>query len=245
MKRKLSIVLAAVMASSLFLAACGGSSAQTPAKTTTESTTESMASAEAANVLDIQVGPSPETIDPALNSAVDGANMIIHAFEGLCKFDQDNNVVAGLAESWDVTNEGLTWTFHLRDGLKWSDGSDLTAGDFVYSWKRVADPAVAAPYGYDLLNYIVGYEEASEGDLDKLAVSAPDDKTFVIELKAPCTYFDKICAFAVMVPVQQATIEANGDGWWTKPEWICSWLATVPPTLCAATNIHCLSRLTR
>lgn len=221
MKKKLSIVLAAVMTCSLFLAACGGSSAPASSGSTTgtDSKTESTAETAASeNVLDIQVGPSPETIDPALNSAVDGANMIIHAFEGLCKFDENNNVVAGLAETWETSEDGLTWTFHLRDGLKWSDGTDLTANDFVYSWKRVADPAVAAPYGYDLLNYIVGYEEASEGDLDKLAVSAPDDKTFVIELKAPCTYFDKICAFAVMVPVQQATIEANGDGWWTKPE---------------------------
>ena len=85
------------------------------------------------SVVNVQVGPSPETIDPALNSAVDGANMIIHAFEGLLKFDRDNNIVSGLAESYDVSDDGLTWTFHLRDGLKWSDGSALTANDFVYS----------------------------------------------------------------------------------------------------------------
>jgi oligopeptide transport system substrate-binding protein len=105
----------------------------------------------------------------------------------------------------------------LRKNLKWSDGSPLTAKDFVYSWKRVADPATAAPYGYDLLNIVVGFEDASKGNLDALGVEAPDDDTFVVHLSSPCIYFDKIAAFPVLVPVQQATIEAAGDGWTTDP----------------------------
>lgn len=169
-------------------------------------------------VVHVQVGPSPETIDPALNSAVDGANMIIHAFEGLLKFDRNNNIVGGCAETWEQSEDGLTWTFHLRDGLKWSDGSELTADDFVYSWKRVADPITAAPYGYDLLNQVVGYEAASKGEIDELGVSAPDAKTFVVKLTSPCIYFDKIAAFAVLVPVNKAAIEKAGDAWATKPE---------------------------
>ena len=202
MKKKLIAVLMMMMLAVLpVLTGCGASGAGGGGST-----------------VNVQVGPSPETIDPALNSAVDGANMILHAFEGLLKFDRDNNIVSGLAESYDVSDDGLIWTFHLRDGLKWSDGSALTANDFVYSWKRIADPATAAPYGYDLMNQIKGFDEASEGNLDALAVSAPDDKTFVVELSSPCVYFDKICAFAVMVPVQQATIEANGDSWWTNPK---------------------------
>lgn len=170
------------------------------------------------NAVHVQVGPSPETIDPALNSAVDGANMIIHAFEGLLKFDSDNSIIGGCADKWEQSEDGLTWTFHLRDNLKWSDGSDLTAEDFVYSWKRVADPATAAPYGYDLLNMIKGYAEAAAGDVDKLAVSAPDAKTFVVNLSSPCIYFDKIAAFAVLVPVQKAAIEKAGDAWATRPD---------------------------
>ena len=170
------------------------------------------------SVLHVQVGPSPETIDPALNSAVDGANMIIHAFEGLLKFDRNNNIVAGLAEKWNQSADGLTWTFTLRKGLKWSDGTPLTAEDFVYSWKRVADPATAAPYGYDLLNLVVGYDEASAGNLDALGVEAPDANTFVVHLENPCIYFDKIAAFAVLVPVQKAAIEAAGDSWSINPK---------------------------
>ena len=169
-------------------------------------------------VLHVQVGPSPETIDPALNSAVDGGNMLIHAFEGLVKFDRDNNIVAGVAEKWETSDDGLTWTFHLRPDLKWSDGSSLTADDFVYSWRRVADPVTAAPYGYDLLSVVKGYDEAAAGDVEKLAVSAPDASTFVVELSTPCIYFDKIAAFSVLVPVQKATIEKFGDSWATKAE---------------------------
>ncbi len=222
MKYSIAILLSTIMISSAFLAGCGKAAAPASGDAGSETSdagdTGSSEAASGGNSVDVQVGPSPETIDPALNSAVDGANMIIHAFEGLLKFDKDNNIVPGVAESYEVSDDGITWTFHLRDGLKWSDGSDLTADDFVYSWKRVADPETAAPYGYDLLNYVKGYEEAEGGNVDALAVSAPDPKTFVVELNSPCVYFDKICAFAVMVPVQQATIEANGEAWTTNPD---------------------------
>ena len=217
MKKKIcALMLSAAMA--LSLAACGGSGGSSGGGASGSGGGGAASDgAEAANVVDVQVGPSPETIDPALNSAVDGANMILHAFEGLLKFDQDNNIVPGVAEDYEVSDDGLTYTFHLRDGLKWSDGSDLTAADFEYSWKRVADPNTAAPYGYDLLNMIEGYEEASAGDLDALGVKAEDDSTFVVTLADPCIYFDKIAAFAVMVPVQQAAVE-TGDEWTTNPE---------------------------
>ena len=198
--KKLALLVSVIAAAAL-LASCGGKKA---------------ASAKG-SVLHVQVGPSPETIDPALNSAVDGANMIIHAFEGLLKFDRDNNIVAACAESWEQSEDGLTWTFHLRDGLKWSDGSALTAADFVYAWRRVADPVTAAPYGYDLLNMVVGYNDAAAGDLEKLGVEAHDERTFIVHLVNPCIYFDKIAAFATLVPVQQATVNANGDGWTTEP----------------------------
>ena len=152
MKKKLvSVLLGAAMALSV-LSGCGGSDNAAANAGTAGGTATGL------SVLNVQVGPSPETIDPALNSAVDGANMIIHAFEGLLKFDKNNDVTAGLAESYEVSDDGITWTFHLRDGLKWSDGSDLSADDFVYSWKRVADPMTAAPYGYDLMNCVKGFD---------------------------------------------------------------------------------------
>lgn len=217
MKKKLTILSAAV-AMGLALTACGGSSAGGSAAPSAAADGQAEAAeTTSGGQVDVQVGPSPETIDPALNSAVDGGNMILHAFEGLLKFDKDNNIIAGLAESWETSEDGLTWTFHLRPDLKWSDGSTLNANDFVYSWKRLADPATAAPYGYDLLNHIKGYDQASEGNLDALEVIATDDNTLVVNLNNPCTYFDKVVAFGALVPVQEATIEAAGDSWSTDP----------------------------
>lgn len=173
-----------------------------------------VAAEETGKELSVQVGPNPETIDPALNSAVDGGNMLLHAFECLLTVDQEGKIAPGQAESWEVDEEdGLTWTFHLRDGLKWSDGSDLTANDFVYSWRRVCDPEVAAPYAETVLGMVKGFDEAIDGNLEALAVTAVDDKTLQVELSAPCTYFDSLAAFATLSPVQEATVEANGEAW--------------------------------
>ena len=211
------------------LAACGSS--ETPEASTDNTTTSTSTSTETNQAADaattvstgdkelaVQIGPDPETIDPALNSAVDGGNMLLHSHECLLIVDQDGKLQPGQAESYEVSEDGLTWTFHLREGLKWSDGSDLTANDFVYSWKRVCDPMVAAPYAETVLGMVKGYEDAIGGNLDALAVTAPDDLTLVVELNAPCSYFGSLAAFATLSPVQQATVEANGDAWATAPE---------------------------
>ncbi|WP_124067494.1 peptide ABC transporter substrate-binding protein [Clostridium sp. E02] len=222
--KKISLVLAAVMASGMILTACGGNQStktETTASGTTAANGETAAPAEGTNTgldLAVQIGPDPETIDPGLNSAVDGANVVVQAFETLLIVDKENKIVPGQAESFDVSEDGLTYTFHLRDGLKWSDGTPLTANDFVYSWKRLADPKTAAPYAADMLGYVKGYEEASAGNLDALAITAPDDQTLVVELAVPCVYFSKLVTHATMVPVQKATVEANGDQWTLKPE---------------------------
>lgn len=228
-KRALALVLTAAMV--LGLTACGGSTTETTtsdAATTEDTTTEATddqtadeADATASTgekILSVQVGPDPETIDPALNSAVDGGNMLLHSFECLLAVDQNGQLAPGQAESWETSEDGLTWTFHLRDGLKWSDGSDLTANDFVYSWKRVCDPMVAAPYAETVLSMVEGYDKAIEGDLDALQVAATDNNTLVVTLSAPCSYFGSLAAFATLSPVQQATVEANGDAWATKAE---------------------------
>ncbi|WP_026890292.1 peptide ABC transporter substrate-binding protein [Lacrimispora aerotolerans] len=220
MKKK-SLFLVAIMVSSLILSACGGNKAAEPSKgATTAANGETTAPKSGTAGLDlaVQVGPDPETIDPALNSAADSANMIMHAFETLLIVDKDNKIVPGQAESYEVSDDGLTYTFHLRDGLKWSDGTPLTANDFVFSWKRLSDPNVAAPYAEDMLGYVKGYQEAAAGNIDALGVSAPDDKTFVVELSVPCVYFIKIVTHATMVPVQKASVEANGEQWSLKPE---------------------------
>lgn len=219
-KRILPLLLTAAMVAGL--AGCGSSAAKetTAASDNNQTTAESTeaGSTTGEKILKVQVGPDPETVDPALNRAVDGGNMILHAFEGLLTLDENGQLKEGQAESWETSEDGLTWTFHLRDGLKWSDGTDLTAKDFVYSWQRVCDPNVAAPYAETVLGMVKGYDEAVAGDITKLDVQAPDEKTVVVNLANPCPYFGELAAFATLNPVQQATVEANGDAWATSAD---------------------------
>lgn len=184
----------------------------------------------------VQIGPNPETLDPALNSAVDGGNMLITLFETLLIIDQDNQVQPGQAASYKVSDDGLTWTFTMRDGLKWSDGTELNAKDYEYTFKRIVDVKnVAAPYADTVCGMIDGYDDAvgnpdesgettTEPDKELLNVKASEDgKTLTIVLSWPCSYFDKIVAFGTMSPVQKATVEANGDSWATKAEsYVCN-----------------------
>lgn len=221
-----SVAVAGCMVASL--AACGSpasnDTASTSGATTTTATGEAAANTAGASNITVQIGPNPETLDPALNSSIDGANMIITLYEPLLFIDEDGTVQPGQAESYTVSEDGLTWTFTMKDGLKWSDGSDLTAKDFEYSFKRLADPNTAAPYGSTVVGMIAGYEESQNGDLDALQVTASEDgKTLTIVLGTPCAFFDKIAAFATMSPVQQATVEANGESWSVDPAtYVCN-----------------------
>jgi oligopeptide transport system substrate-binding protein len=159
----------------------------------------------------VNVGPNPDTIDPALNSSVDGATMIIHGFEGLYTLDKTGTPVPGQAKSVDISEDGLTYTFHLRDNLKWSDGKKLTASDFIYSWNRAVSPDTASDYEY-MFDVIKGYDEK------KLAVEATDDKTLVVTLNNKTPYFLELTAFPTFSPVRQDVIEANPEGWATDPK---------------------------
>ena len=219
--RRNFLKVAGVSAAALGLAACGGSKSGSTA--TSGSTAGSTAGGTNTAGFTVQYGSNPETLDPALNSAIDGANTIITIFEPLLLINENNEVIGGQAESWEASEDGLTWTFTMRDGLKWSDGTDLTAKDFEYSFKRMANPDTAAPYAETCLGMIDGFDAAQAGDPDALNVKASDDgKTLTIVLSYPCSYFDKMAAFAAMSPVQQATVEANGDSWCTSADTFVS-----------------------
>ncbi|WP_274953783.1 peptide ABC transporter substrate-binding protein [Angelakisella massiliensis] len=214
--KKLALLLAAMMLV-VSVAGCGSNtSASSSSQAAGESGAESSAAQNTAAVspvtswdgkeLSVVVGPDPDTIDPALNSTVDGAIMIIHAFEGLCTMDEDGIPQPAQAESYTVSEDGLTYTFTLRDGLKWSDGTPLTAEDFAYSWQRAIDPATAADYSY-MFECIDGYADG------KLNVTAVDEKTLEVKLIAPTAYFLELTAFPTYMPVQKAAVEANGEQW--------------------------------
>ena len=231
---KMRNIAAAALAGALAvsLAACGSSASSGTANATGEAADAAEAGS---NGFTVQLGPNPETLDPALNAAVDGGNTLITIEEPLLIIDENNEVKPGQAESYEVSDDGLTWTFHMRDGLKWSDGSDLTAADFEYSFKRLASPDTAAPYAETVVGMIDGYQGAignpdedgnttTDPDWDALNVHASEDgKTLTVQLSYPCSYFDKLASFVATSPVQQATVEANGDAWCTEPDtYVCN-----------------------
>lgn len=234
-KKLLSLALASTMA--MTLAACGGGSTTTttaaPETTTAaaseagEETTSASAETESGGAssdgfnLAVCLASEPQAIDPALNSAVDGAIMLNHFFEGLIKWvdDGEGNAMTapGQAESWEKAENDdgtVTYTLTLRDGVKWSDGKDVTAGDFEYSWKRLANPDTAADYCY-MIDMVQGYAAVADGsaDPDTLGIKAIDDKTLEIVLSYDCPYFEEIMAFPATFPVRQDIVEGNDE--WT------------------------------
>ena len=159
-------------------------------------------------------GGTPETMDPALNSASSGSNLIRLAFAGLMGTRVTDGVVTKepeLAESYTVSEDGTVYTFTLREGLKWSDGSDFYASDVVKSWNRAADEKLGASYGF-LFDVIDGYGTGS------LNVVADDEaRTLTVTLNAPCAYFLELCGFTTFCPVKTELADDEG-AWAVNPE---------------------------
>ena len=160
----------------------------------------------------LNLASEPDFLDPALNSSVDGACLAAASFSGLYTYNAEGKTEPACATGYEITEDGLNFTVTLKDGLKWSDGSDLTAKDFEYSWKRAASTATAADYGYMFAGF--------EGYPDDLAVTATDDKTLTFTLTAPCAYIEDLMAFPTFFPVKQEAVEA-ADGWETSPGAWC------------------------
>ena len=208
MKKLLALLLAVAMV--LSLVAC----TKTP---TTEPTAKPTAGEPAAAMgpssIAVCLASEPDTIDPALNSAVDGATLVAHLFSGLAKWDQDENGALVIAPDAakelveGVVNEDgtVTYTYTLRDGLKWSDGKDVTAADFEYAWKRAASTALGADYGY-MFEVVKGYP-------DDLAVKALDEKTLEVTLANSVAYWNELLAFPTYFPVREDVV-AN-EAWAT------------------------------
>ena len=198
MKKTLAMLLALVMM--LSLVACGGSSSSNDSE-------------EVAQSLAVCLASEPDTLDPALNSAVDGATMLIHLFSGLAKWVIDENgnlsIVADAAVELPegVVNEDgtVTYTYTLREGMTWSDGEPDTAGDFEFAWKRAASEELGADYGY-MFDVVKGYP-------NDLAVSALDDLTLEVTLANAVAYWHELTAFPTYMPVREDVVA--DEGWAT------------------------------
>ncbi len=158
------------------------------------------------DTLRLNLGSEPDKLDPALNSTVDGACLAVNSFAGLYTYDSNGNVVLDLAADEQVSEDGLTYTLPLISDLKWSDGSELNANDFVYSWNRAVDPNTGADYAYM-------FDVIAKNDDGTLKVAASEDgQTLTIELAAPCAYFNELLAFPAYFPVKQSAVE-GAAGW--------------------------------
>ena len=258
MKKKiLSVMLASVLAMSMI--GCGSSAVSGVTETeTTESadstqsadTTES-ADATAAEAtgegsgedLNVMLETPVESLDP--QQATDGTSFEVIAdyTDGLMQMDADGKAVNAIAESVDVSDDGLTYTFHLRADANWSNGEPVTANDFVFAWQRAVDPEIASEYSYMLsdIGQIVNAQEIIDGAKDKseLGVTAVDDKTLEVKLNVPVSYFLSLMYFPTFYPVNQAFYESVGDTFATSPETTLSNGAFVLDDYQpAATTIH-------
>ena len=209
--------------------------------------------------LPVCLASEPDTLDPALNSAVDGATMLVHLFAGLAKWEQAADgtlsVVADCATELPegkVNDDGtVTYTYTLKDGLKWSDGKAMSAKDFEFAWKRAASNALGADYGY-MFDVIKGYgtETAEDTTAVNLAVKALDDKTLEVTLNNAVAYWNELLAFPTYFPVREDVVAQ--EGWATKPEtYICNGAYTISAwehdqviTLTKSANYHNAEKVT-
>jgi oligopeptide transport system substrate-binding protein len=207
-KKKLSLFLVLLLAVSTLLAACGGKNdnaagdkeeGDKPAETKKE---------QVLNLLETSEIPS---LDSALATDAVSLNVLNNIMEGLYRLDKDNKPTPGMAESYEVSEDGKVYTFKLRDA-KWSNGDPVTAHDFVYAWRKVLDPNTAAEYAYIMYD-IKNAEEVNTGKLpvDQLGVKALDEKTLQVELKNPVPYFVSLTTFPAFYPQNEKFVKSQGD----------------------------------
>lgn len=208
----------------LSLAACGSSSSSAPVSGAASGST---ASTTGSNVLNVMVEVEVASLDPQL--ATDGTSfeVIANYTDGLMQMDADGQSVPAIAETYEVSEDGLTYTFHLREDAVWSNGDPVTADDFVFGWQRAVDPANASEYAYMI--YDVGQIKngaaiaAGEMDVTELGVTAVDEHTLQVELEVPVSYFLSLMYFPTFYPVNRAFYESLDEGTFgTSPETVLS-----------------------
>ena len=214
----------------LSLAACGKNSSKdtttttdTPATTEGSSETDSTA-ATGGNVLKVHFDVEVASLDPQI--ATDGTSfeVIAATTEGLYSVDAEGSPIQALAEKVDKSADGLTYTFTLRDA-QWSNGTPVTANDFVFAWRRLVDPAVASEYSF--IAAIANIKNAAaitagEVAVDQLGVTAKDDKTLVVNLDVPVPFFESLLAFPSFLPVNEAFFTEKGESFGTSPDTVLS-----------------------
>lgn len=217
MKKRKLLSFLLVFATAVALSA-GGSSSKAAEETTAEET-EAESEAGSDRYLVWRLSAEPKLWDPTNNSESISDAIVKQLFEGLTVSTADG-FKPGMAENWDVSEDGKTYTFHLRKDGKWSDGDPVTAKDFEYSWRRICDPSFASEALQAMTDYVVGAQEYFDGtgSYDDIKATAIDDYTFEVVLKNVTPYFPQLVANDVYLPIKKDVVEAAGEGWEKNPE---------------------------
>lgn len=219
--RRSFLAAAGVSAAALALTACGGSAS--PEASVAASGAASSAGTDEGAVLNIMLETEVQSLDPQV--ATDGTSFEVMAnfIDGLMQMDAEGAAVPAMAESYEISEDGKTYTFHLREA-KWSNGESVTAQDFVFGWQRAVDPATASEYSYMLsdIGQVVNAAEIIAGDkpVTDLGITAVDDKTLEVQLNVPVSYFLSLMYFPTFYPVNQAFYESCADTFATSPETV-------------------------
>src|SRR5690606_11757895 len=214
--KKWSILLVAVLVVSMVLAACGGGKDEGSTK---NSSGEDAAKSEE-EVLNFINGDYIPSMDPSKVTDEFGFQFVGATMEGLYRLGEDGEIKEGIAKGEpEVSEDGLTWTFKLREDAKWSNGDPVTAHDFVYSWQRAVKPETKSEYGpYMMAGVIKNADESSKGELpvEELGVKAIDDYTLEVQLANPTPYFESLTTFGTFMPLNQKFVEEHGENFATS-----------------------------
>lgn len=207
--KKSNVVFSVLVTSSVLLAACGSEEAEQN-QDVDNSSEEQLASEQVLNLVETAEIPSMDTA-----IATDTVSFVAfeNTFEGLYRYDENNVLVDGIAEGDpDISEDGKTYTFHLREDAKWSNGDPVIAHDFEYAWKRVLDPTTGSEYAYIMYD-IKNASKVNAGELpvDDLGVKAIDDYTLEVELENAAPYFQGLTSFGTFMPQNQAYVESQGE----------------------------------
>nr|WP_289215647.1 peptide ABC transporter substrate-binding protein [Halobacillus campisalis] len=224
MKKHKSLWLMFVLMLSLFLAACSGDDSASDESDGADGEGDGSDSS-AEQEITVTAKSEISSMDPSLITDTVGFQWAGETLEGLYRLDEEGNLSPGIAEDSSVSEDGMTWTFNLREDAEWSNGDPVTADDFVYAWQRAVNPDTGSEYGPYFLGGIIENAQAiadGEAELDELGATAVDDHTLEVNLEQPVPYFESMTVFVTFMPLNESFVEEHGDKFGTEAEYTLS-----------------------
>lgn len=229
--RNLTLLLAFGLLLSVLVACSGGDSTDTSTSEAEQETSESSESEEGEKVLNFTNLEAIPTMDPSLATDESSFVYLAATMEGLYRLDEDTQTTDGIATDHSISDDGLIWTFTLREDAVWGNGDPVTAHDFVYAWQRAVNPDTGSEYGPYMMNGVIKNATAvSSGEvpIEELGVTADGDYKLVVELENPTPYFETLTTFGTFFPLNQSFVEEQGDSFATSADTL---LANGPYTM--------------